>query len=58
MIIRKMLAFVAALLTFRAIAGKHVPERERLLEKMTPAPEIVVDGLLSRFTENARGSAS
>ena len=55
---RKMLAYVASLLTFRAVVGKHVPEREKLLEKMTPVPELVVDALLSRFTENARGSTS
>ncbi|KZV71749.1 RNA polymerase I associated factor A49-like protein [Peniophora sp. CONT] len=54
----KMLVYVATLLTFRAVAGKHVPEREKLLEKMAPSSEIVVDGLLSRFTENARGSTS
>ncbi|VDC02261.1 unnamed protein product [Peniophora sp. CBMAI 1063] len=54
----KMLVYVATLLTFRGVAGKRVPEREKLLEKMAPVPETVVDALLSRFTENARGSTS
>lgn len=53
-----MLVYVATLLTFRAVVGKHVPEREKLMEKMAPVPEIVVDALLSRFTENARGSTT
>src|ERR1700677_5243827 len=43
--------------TFRGVVGKSVPDRTVILERLAPAPEAVVDGLLSRFTETPRGSA-
>lgn len=42
--------------TFRGVVGKDVPDRTVILARLAPAPEAVVDGLLSRFTETARGS--
>ena len=42
--------------TFRGVAGRSVPERTVILERLVPAPEVVVDGLLARFTETPRGS--
>ncbi|KAH9966192.1 Rpa49 subunit specific to nuclear RNA polymerase I [Lactifluus volemus] len=49
--------YASVMFTFRGIAGRNVPDRTVLLERLAPAPEIVVDGLLSRFTETPRGSA-
>ena len=43
-------------MAFRSATGKAVPERRALLERLSPTPEVVVDGLLTRFTEKARGS--
>ena len=42
--------------TFRGVVGKNVPDRTVILERLAPAPDAVVDGLLSRFTETPRGS--
>ncbi|KAA1474187.1 RNA polymerase I associated factor, A49-like protein [Dentipellis sp. KUC8613] len=53
----KLLIYIAAMLSFRAITGgKAVPERDAIVEKMSPTPEIVIDSLISRFTEKLRGS--
>ncbi|KAI0270488.1 Rpa49 subunit specific to nuclear RNA polymerase I [Gloeopeniophorella convolvens] len=52
----KMLIYASALIAFRGVAGRNVPDRTAVLEKLSPAPETVVDGILSRFTETARGS--
>ncbi|THH13487.1 hypothetical protein EW146_g6740 [Bondarzewia mesenterica] len=52
----KLLFYIATMLAFRATTGKSVLERRALLDQLSPAPEVVVDGLLSRFTEKARGS--
>jgi DNA-directed RNA polymerase I subunit RPA49 len=52
-----MLIYASVMFTFRGVAGRNVPDRAVLLERLAPAPEIVVDGLLSRFTETPRGSA-
>lgn len=35
-----------------------VPDREVLLDRMSPAPETIVDGLLERFTEQARAATT
>ncbi|KAI0312268.1 RNA polymerase I associated factor A49-like protein [Amylostereum chailletii] len=53
----KMLVYIASLISFRNLSTRNVPERASLLEKMAPAPEVVVDGLLSRFSETARASS-
>ncbi|ETW79765.1 hypothetical protein HETIRDRAFT_440794 [Heterobasidion irregulare TC 32-1] len=52
----KMLIYITTLMAFRSATGKAVPERRALLERLSPAPEVIVDGLLTRFTEKARGS--
>jgi DNA-directed RNA polymerase I subunit RPA49 len=51
-----MLIYASVMLAFRGVAGRSVPERTALLERLAPAPEVVVDGLLARFTETPRGS--
>jgi DNA-directed RNA polymerase I subunit RPA49 len=51
-----MLIYASVMFAFRGVAGRNVPERTALLERLAPAPEVVVDGLLARFTETPRGS--
>ncbi|KAI0063354.1 Rpa49 subunit specific to nuclear RNA polymerase I [Artomyces pyxidatus] len=51
----KLIICVATMLAFRNSAHKSVPDRATLLERLL-VPEVVVDGLLARFTETARGS--
>ncbi len=51
-----MLIYASVMFVFRGVAGRNVPERTTLLERLAPAPEVVVDGLLARFTETPRGS--
>jgi DNA-directed RNA polymerase I subunit RPA49 len=51
-----MLIYTSVMFAFRSAAGRNVPERTALLERLAPAPEVVVDGLLARFTETPRGS--
>ena len=53
---RKMLVYASIMFAFRGVAGRNVPERTVILERLAPAPEVVVDGLLARFTETPRGS--
>ncbi|KAN0142082.1 RNA polymerase I associated factor, A49-like protein [Lactarius tabidus] len=53
----KILIYASVMFTFRGVVGKSVPDRTVILERLAPAPEAVVDGLLSRFTETPRGSA-
>ncbi|KAI0052437.1 RNA polymerase I associated factor, A49-like protein [Auriscalpium vulgare] len=54
----KMLMCIAAMITFRGAVERSVPEKAKLLDRMSPIPEVLIDGLLARFTETARGSAS
>lgn len=51
-----MLIYASVMFAFRGVAGRSVPERTVLLERLTSAPEVVVDSLLARFTETPRGS--
>lgn len=51
-----MLIYASVMFTFRGVIERSVPDRTVILERLTPAPEAVVDGLLSRFTETPRGS--
>ncbi|KAI9454084.1 RNA polymerase I associated factor A49-like protein [Russula earlei] len=54
--IAKMLIYTSMMFTFLGVARRVVPDRTTLLERLAPSPEVVVDGLLSRFTETPRGS--
>ncbi|KAH9973622.1 Rpa49 subunit specific to nuclear RNA polymerase I [Russula compacta] len=54
--VAKMLIYASMMFTFRSVVEKFVPERTTLLERLAPAPEVVVDGLLARFTETPRYS--
>lgn len=51
-----MLIYASVMFAFHGVARRSVPERTVLLERLAPAPEVVVDGLLARFTETPRGS--
>lgn len=51
-----MLIYASVMFAFRGAAERSVPERTALSERLAPAPEVVVDGLLARFTETPRGS--
>ena len=42
---------------FKQTSSKTI-EREKMYERLSAVPSIVVDGLLSRFTETARGSST
>ncbi|KJA17181.1 hypothetical protein HYPSUDRAFT_146886 [Hypholoma sublateritium FD-334 SS-4] len=54
----KIILYISAMLAFRqACFGKTI-EKEKLYERLSAVPSIVADGLLSRFTETARGSTS
>lgn len=53
----KMLIYASVMFTFHGVLRKSVPDRTVILERLAPAPDAVVDGLLSRFTQTPRGSA-
>ena len=53
---RKMLIYASVMFAFISAVGKIFPDRTTLLERLAPAPEVVVDGLLARFTETPRNS--
>ncbi|KAI9451427.1 RNA polymerase I associated factor A49-like protein [Lactarius psammicola] len=52
----KMLIYASMMFTFRGVVVRNVPDRAVISERLAPAPEAVVDGLISRFTETPRGS--
>lgn len=52
-----MLIYASVMFTFHGVAGRSVPDRTVISERLAPAPEAVIDGLLSRFTETPRGSS-
>ncbi|EIM84421.1 RNA polymerase I associated factor A49-like protein [Stereum hirsutum FP-91666 SS1] len=55
----KLLFYIAAMMSFRIQTSRgKVPDREVLLDRMSPAPETIVDGLLERFTEQARAATT
>lgn len=55
----KIIFYVAAMLSFRQqVSRGKVPDRQELVERMSPTPEVVIDGLLERFTEQARASST
>ncbi len=53
---RKLLLYISALFAFRYAVEKREFNVDRVREQLAALPSIVVDGLLSRFTEKARGS--
>ncbi|KAJ3727338.1 Rpa49 subunit specific to nuclear RNA polymerase I [Lentinula guzmanii] len=54
----KMLLYVSTMFLFRRVIGHPKGlDKDSIYEKMNNVPTIVVDGLLSRFTEMTRGSS-
>ncbi|GLB44229.1 putative rpa49 subunit specific to nuclear rna polymerase i [Lyophyllum shimeji] len=55
----KILLYISAMLAFRqATRFTKGSTKDQITEKMNGVPSVVVDGLISRFTETARGSSS
>ncbi|KAF5353231.1 hypothetical protein D9756_008071 [Leucocoprinus leucothites] len=52
----KLLLYISALLAFRNAVEKRDFNPDQLPERLSVLPNIVVDGLISRFTEKARSS--
>lgn len=52
----KILLYISSMLAFRQTFQRTL-EKDKLYEKLWSVPSIVVDSLLSRFAEMARGSS-
>jgi DNA-directed RNA polymerase I subunit RPA49 len=52
---RKTLVYIAAMMAFHKSTFKNI-DKTVLQQKLAAVPTVVIDGLLSRFTETARGS--
>jgi len=50
-----MLIYVSAMMAFHKATFKNI-DKTVIQQKLSAVPSVVVDGLLSRFTETARGS--
>lgn len=53
----KILLYISAMLAFRQATFARSLDKEKLYERLEAVPNIVVDGLLSRFAETPRGSS-
>jgi len=53
----KILLYISAMLAFRQATFTKSLDKEKLYERLEAVPNIVVDGLLSRFAEIPRGSS-
>ncbi|KAF8176301.1 Rpa49 subunit specific to nuclear RNA polymerase I [Pholiota molesta] len=54
----KILLYISAMLAFRQACFARNLEKDKLYERLSAVPTIVVDSLLARFTETARGSST
>ncbi|KAF9526022.1 Rpa49 subunit specific to nuclear RNA polymerase I [Crepidotus variabilis] len=54
----KILLYISAMLAFRKATEFKKIEKEKVYERLSGVPGIVIDSLLSRFTETSRGSSS
>jgi DNA-directed RNA polymerase I subunit RPA49 len=52
----KILIYIASMLAFREVF-QNALEKNKVHERLVAVPSIIVDGLLSRFAEMARGSS-
>ncbi len=55
--LRKTVLFVSALMAFHVSAYNLCNDRDRLQQRLSGVPPIIIDGLLNRFTEKLRGSS-
>lgn len=53
----KILLYISAVMAFRN-ATFHEVKRSSIEERLLGVPSVVIDGLLSRFTETSRGSTT
>ena len=53
----KILLYISAMLAFRQASFSKSLDKEKLCERLEAVPNIVADGLLSRFAEIPRGSS-
>lgn len=51
---RKILFYISTMMAFKQIA--RTGDKKKIQDRLNNVPSIVVDGLLSRFTETARES--
>lgn len=54
----KILLYISAMLAFRQATFAKSLEKEKLYERLSAVPSTVVDSLLQRFAEVARGSST
>ncbi|KAF9468311.1 RNA polymerase I associated factor, A49-like protein [Collybia nuda] len=56
----KILLYISAMLAFRQVMERNKKgiDKDKMIEKLSSVPGIVIDSLLSRFTEVARDSTS
>ncbi|KAF4611652.1 hypothetical protein D9613_003821 [Agrocybe pediades] len=54
----KILLYISAMLAFRQATFQKSLDKGKLYERLAAVPTLVVDSLLSRFTEVARGTSS
>ncbi|TDL26883.1 Rpa49 subunit specific to nuclear RNA polymerase I [Rickenella mellea] len=52
----KVLYYISAMLAFKFATFK-LDDKQKLIDRMRGAPDVITEGLLSRFTETARGSS-
>jgi len=52
---RKTLIYISAMMAFHKCTFKNI-DKTAIQSRLSAVPSVVVDGLLSRFTETARGS--
>ncbi|EPQ55866.1 RNA polymerase I associated factor, A49-like protein [Gloeophyllum trabeum ATCC 11539] len=52
----KILFYISSMLAFRNIAPKKMSDKQALQERLSRIPSVILDGLLSRFSETARDS--
>ena len=55
---RKLLFFISTMLAFRIATSRGRIDKSKLYEKLSIVPTVVVDGLVTRFTETSRGSST
>ncbi|KAF9480293.1 RNA polymerase I associated factor, A49-like protein [Pholiota conissans] len=54
----KIILYISTMLAFRQACFGKTLEKDKLYERLSVVPTIVVDSLFSRFTETARGSSA
>lgn len=53
--ISKILMYISIMMSFRNLTSRKF-DKSTVYKKLSAVPSIIIDGLLSRFTETPRGS--